>query len=382
MSPALTCIQAFWDAMPYGNSRERYRHGMFTALRNAVVSGMRFAPDDFSKMKNPGSWCGDQGGEVLYALACGSDRLSDNTSAAIAMEKWFGRPAAIWAEKTKTPQRLYVGADFTWDGRVVKITSMDNERLVACTYTDERDSRNCQVGDLDYFAGDYREILQRKDAENGSIFVQFGAAEKGRERRKVDKRYSIKFAEMAAARKAYDTRRKGYEKQIAEATTLSDLDAVATAATAEGRHAFRHFDIEMLREAIKVARARIKESMTEAEHAAERERMELSRGDDLKRWMAGEKVNRHFDVVRLRVKDGYVETSTGQHATVESARKAVIFIRLMRKKPAGWKSSGDPDSPKVDLFDIVSISREGVQVGCTFVPMEEIDRITPMLKTA
>ena len=384
-SPALHFLLHAWDSIP-GGSYQRLNHGMYNALRTAIESGMRFDEGDILKLPGTGRWITD-GGEGLHGLACGDKRGSENISAAIALEKWLGRPGVLWAESTKKATRLHVGEIFTWKGMIVTVTSMASDALVACTYTQEYDrgsNGDPKVGQVGYFANDYRSVVARKDRTDGSVIFDLSAPIENE--RKIDRRFKITYAELAAARKAYDTRRKGYDKRFAAATTLTEVVAIATAASAEGRRAFRHFDIEMLQEAIKASKERIKDGMTSAERAAaleeEQNRLEVSRKVDMQRWLAGEDVHRHFDVVRLRIKDGYVETSTGQRASVESAKKALTFIKLMRKKPAGWKTVGDPDAPKVDLFEIVSITVLGVQVGCTFVPMDEIDRIEPLLKKA
>ena len=382
-SPALTCIQAAYESMPYGISTERYRHGMWKVLEAAVTSGMRFEPDDFAKMKNPALWCGRSGNdEVLYGLACGADRNTENTSAAIAMEKWFERPAVLWAEKTKTPERLYVGSKFTWDGRVVQITSMRDDSLVACTYTAHSHSgRNrAEVGTFDYFDGDYRKVLQRKDAENGNVFIEFGPADKTVSHSGViEKRYTVKYAALAAARKIFDERRRRVEKQIKEAMTLERLSVVAAAASREGRGFFHHFDIEILREAVSAARKRIKEAMSAVEVEAEKLREEAAEAFDLKRWMRGEDVHRHFNELRVRVKDGYVETTTGQRATVESVRKLLPFIQLYRRKKKEWVRN-DPDAPSADLHPLRRIELGGVLIGCTYFPWAEVDRAAAALK--
>lgn len=382
-SPGLTCVQTAYECMPYGMSTERYRHGMWLILKSAVISGMRFEPDDFAKMKGPDLWCGRSGGdEGLYALACGCDRNTENISAAIAMEQWFKRPAVLWAEKTKTPERLYVGAKFTWDGRVVQITSMRDDSLVACTYSDRAEGSPGTVNTFDYFAGSYRKILQRRDSENGSIFIEYGAPDKlVSHSGTIEKRYIIKYAALAAARKDYDQRRRDFEKRIAATTSPAELDAVAAEATAAGRAAYRHFDIEILRDAVTAARKRILAAMSEASMQAEKLRQAEAEAVDLERWQNGEDVRRHFNELRVRVKDGYVETTTGQRATVASVRKILPFIQLYRKKGKEWVRN-DPDAPSADLHPLKRIDSTGVLIGCTFFPWTEVDRAAGLLRKA
>jgi hypothetical protein len=378
-SPAFQFVAHAWDAIP-GNSWHRINSGMYSALNNAIRSGMKFDPQDIVQMGeqfDAGYWI-TNGGEGLYELACGSQRGSGNTSAAIAMETWMGRPAYLWAERSKTPERLYVGARFTWRGHLVTVTSMGAESLVACTYKDERDSNEENVlGAVAYVFGSQRRIEALAKTEADQIMVRYSAKlPNGDQSRSVAKRFTVKHAELTAERKAYEARRKKYEALFAAAQTFDELDAATKAAQAEGRAAFRHFDIEILRESASASRQRIKEAMSAAEQHAWQLKHDQQQAADLARWVNGEEIARHFSQVRLRVRDGWVETSTGQRATVKGARAGLAFIRKHQAK--GWHRNGETFD--VDAFPIERIGGDGVQVGCTLVPMSEINRIAPLLK--
>jgi hypothetical protein len=395
MSPALSCIQAAYEAMPYNNSRERYRHGMWNILRAAVVSNMRFAPDDFAKMKNPGSWCGAEGHEGLYALACGSDRLSENTSAAIALENWMERPAVLWAEQTRTAQRLYVGARFTWQGQVVTITSMQADHLIACTYKPRKTASEDGEGQSVYFVRQYRQVLKTTPGKDGTVTVKLGA-DGDREDNQIDRRFRVSYSELTKIRKAYDDRRRGYEKRFEKAETLVGVELIAAEAVKEGRGAYRHFDVEMLQEARSAADKRIKAAAEALEEEASRAKsraayeaqnlkMAESHDADLERWLRGEELERGwfgFKVIRVRFKDGRIETTNGHDVTIASAKKLIPFVLIHREK--GWTRPGNnrADGPMVDLHPVNHIDAEGVQIGCTLFPWSEVDRLIPLLRKA
>lgn len=377
-SPALQFVAHAWDSIP-GGSWQRLNSGMYSALKNAIRSGMKFDPQDIWAMSerfNAGRWI-TQGGEGLYGLAAGSARGSVNTSGAIALEAYLERPAYLWAERSKTPERLYVGAQFTWRGHRVTVTSIGPESLVACTYKDEPDTDRDVVGYVAYAFGEYRRVEAVAKTETDQIMVRYSEKlPKGDQSRTIAKRFTVPHAELTAERKAYEARRKKYEKLFAAAQTFADLDAASGAAQAEGEAAYRHFDIEILRDSASTARKRIKDAMSAAEQEAWQLAHDKQLAAELDRWTKGEEIARHFSIVRLRIRNGWVETSTGQRATVKGSRLALAFIRRHRAK--GWASNGTTFD--LDAFPLERIEAKGVQIGCTFVPMAEIDRIAPLLK--
>lgn len=368
-SPAFKFIEQAWKAIPSG-SWQRINGGMFSALSNAVNSGMKFNPGDIkliSKSFSGHYWMGD--GEGLYANACGGERGTKNPSATAAYENYFGREPWLWPEASKTPERLHRGSRFTWNGELVTVTSFkdSDQSLIACTYK-ERDD------DWEYVDDRKRKLLSEKISKDGNLTKKYSApATKEYETEKIRKRYTITHAELMAVRKAADAKVRAYLKEFATVSELSALGGIWMRASADGT-TFRHFDIEELRAAFKQANERIREALTPVQREELHRREDAERAAtydaDLKRWMKGERVNRHFEEVRLRLMDGRVETTTNQHATPAGSRKAYRFA--MKHRVVGWTANGETQS--LDQFPIQRINSEGVQVGCTFIEWREIDR--------
>lgn len=113
-SPALTVLQAAWDALPYKSHRNV--NGVMSQFLQATISGgVKFEPGDFKEIYSrlrARYWIGESR-EGVYALAC-NEKSGANISAAIAYEQWIGRPAVLWPETTRPPERLYVRAAFNW----------------------------------------------------------------------------------------------------------------------------------------------------------------------------------------------------------------------------------------------------------------------------
>lgn len=135
-SPA---VQLYELAMQYegyqqGKSNLRYSHAKGSIVRYAVEYGLQFFEDDFKEL--PGCEEGN------YAVACGSKREFENRSAALAMEKAWGRkPFLLRDPEKKTPERMYVGRWFLWFGGMnLCCTSFNdaNKYFVACQYENNR----------------------------------------------------------------------------------------------------------------------------------------------------------------------------------------------------------------------------------------------------
>ena len=378
-SAALAHVQHVWRNAP-DKSWQRFKSALHMALKNSLTSGMVFHPDDLRRMAKEnrlGRWLTD-GGEWLYALACGSERGSENTSAAIAFEKHLGRPAYLWAEETKTPGRLHVGSRFTWQGHYVTVTSFaaDGQSLTACAYKSQQHRSTREVGDNTYFDQKARRIEALVRYNDGTVCLRLGSKAETDESAVIERRFKVTHAAASSARKAYDATRRRHEQAIASATTLEELEAASKAASAEGVRAFRHFDLDLLRDAIKAKRVRIHERMTDEERRRFEEARETRHADDLRRWMAGEQVTNLFTRKNcLRVKDGHVEASNGNRVTLAAARTALAFVRRHRKK--GWQANGQTHD--VEAFPLRSVDKEGITIGCTQLAWGEIDRVAKQL---
>lgn len=290
-----------------------------TALKNAIRSGMKFNIDDVSAFPQKGYWFH---GENAYAQACGAGRGTDNTSFCLSYESHCNRKPWLWPEATKTPARLYVGAKFTWNNQTVEVTSFNdaNGSLTACAY-----------------------------------------AKKEEYPRRPIKRYTITHSEMMEVRKQADAR---FKSAMATLNAAVDLDAL-DAAEREIRKThetmpFRHFDIEQINDLI--------ESRTKDRKSARNEAAELER------WRSGASVYGHFSTVALRIKGEFVETTTGQRASVAEVKRA---IPLWQKRHG--KAKADAVQQSIDSYPIRRIANDGCQIGCTFVPAAEIERLIEQL---
>lgn len=351
---------------------------MFKAITTAISSGMRFEPNDIleiAKSFKMGYWTGD--GEQIYTLACHSSSGS-NISAAIALETWFERPPYFWAESTRIPERLHVGSELTWEGHRVRVTSINAKRIIACSGRREyHESCEANIGQVVYEKGDYRKLEAYRKLDDGTIMMRVsGVVASPNHDNSNTRRFAITHDELVSKRKTYDAKRKAYEKEAITAVSLSELEAAKISLSEELPASFRHFDIEMLREEFDKATKRIDQTLTDKQRAEHQATQRAKHDADLQHWMDGGDVRRYFNVVRLRVKDQWVETSTQQRVTVEGVRKAIQFVAIYRQ--TGWHANGE--SFDLDQYPLKSINNEGVQVGCTFVQWSEVDRISEHLQ--
>ena len=137
-------------------SYERLNHTMQRALFIAVWS-FEFQPDDWTdivKRFSSGYWLET---ERYYTAAVGNGNLS----AIVSIEKHLGRTPLIadevrvasnWQDTNlhgspgvREKERLHLGAEFTWKGHRVKVTSMGTDSCVACSYKVTREAENCDT---------------------------------------------------------------------------------------------------------------------------------------------------------------------------------------------------------------------------------------------
>jgi len=149
-SPAFLMIEQVWNYSleTTGHSWERLNHSMMYAVELAIFSGMKFDLDDFGKIA--GKF------RMQYWGSCGSFYVTavkaDSVSACRALEKamglkpWivkFGFSLSSYghmgrSEINRNSGRLAAGARFYWDGHYVRITSMDTDHIIACSYKNEK----------------------------------------------------------------------------------------------------------------------------------------------------------------------------------------------------------------------------------------------------
>jgi hypothetical protein len=344
---------------------------------------MKFEPGDFEYMAENlrlGRWSGENL-EWLYSMACGGDRGTENPSAVQSIEKHLKREPFLWAEKTKTPTRLFVWAELTWKGERVKVTSFNDGKhsLVACAYANSDDDERDEVGSVTYLMGEYRKVEAKCKMRGGAIAFRVSAKVAGAEDRKPKKRFTITLEEMKAVRKDYDTRRRACEKEILAATTLDELEAARIRAAAHGQQAYRHFDLDILRDAIAARREAIEEGMSAEQTRQHQLKIDATLAANLDRWAAGEDVRDYLHGhIRIRVKGDYVEVSNGNKVTVKAAKTALRFVAKHRAE--GWSANGQ--SHDVDAFPMRSMDAGGVEIGCTLIPWPEVERCAQLLGVA
>lgn len=388
MSPALSHIVHISKHVKRSASGQKRGHALYAALANAIDCGLDFAKGDFVYLRDKldlSSWIGESGIESMYSTACGGERASSNPSAALAIEHMLKREPFMWAEETRTTKRLHVDSRLTWKGVFVTVTSFDDKEktLTACSYKRERNDGEDGIGKRSYFKGNYHTLDALKQCADGSLIVRFSPPVE-HEPEKVDRRFTITCAELTELRKDYDRRRRVHEKAIAAATTLDEVEVSRVRAAAEGREAYRHFDIEILSEAV----ARRKEEIEGAMDRAERElsqqeqnrRCKEQHAANLEKWLAGEDVRDfiYSGDVRIRINGDYVETSNGNRVTIDAACATLAFVAKYRE--SGWAMNGRKHD--VDAFKLERVGSEGIQIGCTFLPWSEVDRCAELLEVA
>lgn len=361
-----------------GRSWNRLNGALSETLSAAIIAHLSVLPEDFSaiyKDFNGGYWMGDGAGghlgERFYTLAvkCG------HTPACISFEKWAGRPAALWCEIVKTPERLRDGSDFTWEGIRVSITSMKSDHLIACTYKrEESNGRDTlREGCLEYIDGHRREVEYLKRDGDGRLLIRFGKTQP-HETRVVARRFTIPYATLLERRRESEALRRAALRDISKAETPAGLSAIAARLSSALRGVYRHFDIEDFRKAIDAKRKEFSAAENAEQRRIDEAKYRDRQAESLERWASGEKINGYWREVRLRINGDVIETSTGQTATLSGVKEvlpAVIKHRHKRGAVLGRKL--------LDMHDTGAFSDSGVQVGCTLIPWPEIDRIAKTL---
>ena len=375
---AYAAVRMIYDKSP-GHSWRRLNGALQSTLSGAIEAHLSFLPGDFTAIcndMNGGYWMGNSRGstcgERYYSLAV----KAGHTPACISFEHYAGRPAALWAESVKTPERLCIGSDLTWAGLRVTVTNMRPNHLIACTYgAREAGHEGMEVGDVGYLDGGYRPVEHFKRLDDGALIVRMGAAQKSRdsETRKPERVIRIPYDALAATRKAADATRRQALKDISLAETPKSLHEVAERLQAADRNAYRHFDIEDFRKAIQFKQAAFQES-------ARREEALTEANSRLAQWCAGGDLNTYYAGFRdlpvcLRVRGRYVETSTGHSVSLESVRKVLPVVMKHRHGAVDRSFVG----LEVDIHPVKRISGDGVLIGCTLIPWPEVDRLQTLL---
>lgn len=374
----------------YNNSAASWRRlngALQSVLGAAITAGLSFEIDDFkairSEMKG-GYWmgnsCGSETGEGYYSLAVEVNHVP----ACLSFEKMVGRPPALWPEQVKTPQRLCIGSQFTWEGLIVKVTNLKKDHLIACSYSTAKGASVSygafKQGQLRDFDG-YRTIDELQAVEDGSLFIRLSEPiplARVRPDSVPERIFKITYEALTAKRKEYDATRKQALKDIVATETPAALDEVMTRLSeATKQNVYRHFDIEDIRTAYSKQMKAFDERAVEEHRQIQEAERARTHDADLERWVAGEEIYRHFSVVRLRVKGIYIETSTGHRVTIASARPLIPWALKHRLKVGPVT-----DEHKVDLHRINRFTEKGVVIGCTLIPWGEVERLQSIFNSA
>lgn len=248
---AYHAVRLIYDQSP-GRSWQRLNHALSATLGAAIFAHLSFERDDFRVMRAEMAghyWMGNSCGSVCGEMFYGASVKAGHTPACISFEQYAGRPAALWPEKVKTPDRLCIGSEFTWEGLKVECTNLLTDKLIACHYQPGGSYREeLGVGSVSYFSGGYRTIKSLTKKPDGGVHVGFGPAG-GYPKRTPSRIFKIAYTELAEKRKALDAARKKALAEITTAESVESLDVVLKRLNRE-RENHRPFDIEEFKTAI------------------------------------------------------------------------------------------------------------------------------------
>lgn len=239
---AYQSVRFVYDHSP-GRSWARLNSALDDVLKGAITAHLTFLPGDFSAMRGNMAghyWMGNSEGVVCgeryYSLAVKVGHMA----ACLAFEKYAGRPPALWCEMVKTPERLCIGSDFTWEGHRVSVTTLKESHLIACSYKwDQEDSV--------YVKGHYRKLVS-VDHEKLPTKIKLGEVIQHGDSRKVVKRFKISYDELKAKRLELDRAQKAVVKEIQQGADLDSLTAILK--RLNGNKELRKFDLEAIRTAV------------------------------------------------------------------------------------------------------------------------------------
>lgn len=248
---AYTAVKYIYDKSP-GRSWLRLNGALHGALVSAITAHLSFLPDDFAAICNDmagGYWMGNSEGSVCGERYYTLSVEMGHTPACISFEQYAERPAALWSERVKTPERLRLGSEFTWNGERLTVTNLRRGELIACHYGPFPSCEEEKVGDISHFAGGYRTIEKLKHLDGGSFRVQY-SANTVEYSRKPDKIVRITYDQLSVARRVADEGRRTMLRLIEGAQTKVQLASVAENLKACPRSTYRKFDWEDFSKAI------------------------------------------------------------------------------------------------------------------------------------
>ena len=347
-------------------SYKRLNPALRSVLGDCIDADLPFQRDTFRRICDQlrgGRWFGDgagsQLGEQFYTHAC----AVNHASAMQSFEQFAGRPGVLWEENTGTPERLHVGARFTWKGYYVEVTSMRTDSLVACTYQDVRD--HAHGIDVGATISDYRSrnnkhwviTHQKREGKTAILRVQATPANSGD--RTVAKRFTITYAEIAEFRRTEAKRVKAIVDAIAACNPAKDAKALTQRISAEH---FRHFQLEKMKAAWS---KRVAALSAEEKATLERERNQKA----IQEWRAG--ANGAYLGIEenlLRIQGDQVQCSNGNCVSLAAVKRALPIVLARRATPGAIQLP-------LDTHTIENIGKATVRIGCTEVAWSEIERL-------
>lgn len=340
------------------NSPERSYKRLNPALRGTLAAcieaDLPFQLDTFQRIYKGlrGSWwfgdgCGSHVGEHYYTTACGMNHAGAQQS----FEQFAERPACLWEENAKTPERLHIGSQFTWRGQYVTVTSMRQDSLVACTYKDYKpEVKGLKTGATLGYNPSWLITSSKRDGAAAVLRVVEAKEDSGS--RDIAKRFTIPYAEISELRRSAKARLKVVLDKIAQCDPAKDAERLTKEINAEH---FRHFEFEQ----INVAFARRKDWLKDEA------KVQAWRNGENGAWL-GDKAT------MLRILADRVECSNGNSVSKAAASRVLPVLLDQRKATASV-------SIPVDSYTVEHISHFGVKIGCTLVPWGEIDLIKSQL---
>jgi len=353
-------LQQMLSASPAA-SYERLNPALRSTLVDCISADLPFQPDTFRRIYNElrgNRWFGDAGGSHIGEHFYSHAVEVNHASAYRSFELFANRAGVLWEEDAARPFRLHVGSQFTWRGYYVTVTSMHQDRLVACTYKDAGGSaQGIKVGAMinDYSRRRKSYIITSAKREGDAHILRVIKAKPTDGDRIVARRFIIRYNEIAEFRGTERVRLKKVLEEIAKCDPGKDCAKLSKLIAAEH---FRHFQLEK----INAAFAKRKDWI------AGQARIEAWRRGANGAWL-------DVKEILLRVNDDLVECSNGNRVSVATVRR-VLPIILDRRNTSGSLNL------RLDSYAIQNISANGVKVGCTLVPWAEVDRIALELGVA
>jgi hypothetical protein len=348
-------------------SYTRLNGALYSTLYAAIGADLPFQRATFERIYRQlrgAYWFGDGAGSHIgegfynHAIEC------NHASAIQSFEAFANRPAVLWEENSAQPERLCIGARFTWKGYWVKVTSMRAVDLVACTYKDVCESpAGIDEGAIisDYRSRDNKHWLITSRKRTGTGYTLRVAPTPGDDGSStVARRFTITYAEIAEFRRTEAKRVKAIIDAITTCNPATDAKAL-NKRVSDGH--FRHFQLEKIKAAWT---ARLKDATAADKAALNQQRIQV--------WREGAN-GAYLEVEEnlLRVKGDQVQCSNGNCVSVAAVRRALPVVLDHRTQ------SGTLTLP-LDGHTIKGTDAKGVTVGCTFVRWSEVERLQVALK--